>query len=376
LHFKLSILYTKHTVPPKNVDVFSQYDIKTDFYDNLNFINEPQPPQQCHYENCIQFEELKNENELNLDFLGDDLENLIMIDNMNPIQQQPQPQINDSTNTNINYQHSNSTLKILNELEIKTADINNTDLTNIFRGLSQFDPDKVPKTEQTDLADMVIEGQEMAVNNENEQVTNQQIEYHYQKPLPSNFFSELNTVKLDSMTNNTELLNKENQLNENSRILKETDRFNPIRDSTDSNTSSISIIKKKRGRRPGSTGNNVLSSQTKYSSKRLKIIQSANETGTEMVCFGNKAVVKNTDEYKKRRVNNNEAVKKCRQKTAEEQKEKEARMKKLDEENKRLNSQVENLQKELNVLIGFIQMDPSKKIPEHIKELIKTIDET
>lgn len=177
------------------------------------------------------------------------------------------------------------------------------------------------------------------------------------------------------MTNNTQLLNKENQLDLTRVLINETDRFNPIRDSTDSNTSSISM-KKKRGRRPGSTGKNALNSQTKYNSKRLKIIQTANETGTEMVCFGNKAVVKNTDEYKKRRVNNNEAVKKCRQKTAEEQKEKEARMKKLDEENKRLSNQVESLQKELNVLIGFIQMNPSKKIPDNIKELIKSIDET
>lgn len=158
---------------PINVDVFSHYDIKTDFYDNQNFKTEPQTLQQCHYDNSIQFDDIQNENELDFSFLRDDLEHLIMIDNMNPQQQLPQQQEIVSTNSNITYQHSNSTLKILNELDIKTADINNTDYTNIFRGLSQFDPDitntdnlksimtTTTKAEQPDLADMVIEGQQM-----------------------------------------------------------------------------------------------------------------------------------------------------------------------------------------------------------------------
>lgn len=358
------------------------YDIKTDFYDNFDLNSETKSQQQ--YEDFIKLNELNNENELNFNFLEDDLEQLIMIDNMNIIQQ-PQHQqemVSEKPQTNINYQHSNSTIKILNELDIKTADINNTDLTNIFRGLSQFEPDNInsdnlkltAKAEQPDLADIVIEGQEMVVDNENKQENNQQLDY-IQKNLPQNFLSELNTVKLENMTNNIQLLNKENELNENSRILSENDRFNPIRDSIESNTSSL-FTKKKRGRRPGSTGNSTLDSQSKYNSKRLKIIQTANETGVELVCFGNKAVVKDTDEYKKRRVNNNEAVKKCRQKTAEEQKKKEDRMKKLDEENKRLNSEVEDLQKRLNLLIEFIKINPSKKVPDHIKELIKSIDET
>ena len=95
-----------------------------------------------------------------------------------------------------------------------------------------------------------------------------------------------------------------------------------------------------------------------------------------VVCFGNKVVIKHTDEYKKRRENNNEAVKKCRQKTSELQREREKHMKALEDENKRLTSTVDMLNKEMNILKNLIiSMSPQQKLPDHIQHLIKQLDE-
>lgn len=66
--------------------------------------------------------------------------------------------------------------------------------------------------------------------------------------------------------------------------------------------------------------------------------------------FGNKQVIKYSDEYHERRVKNNEAVKKSRMKAKEKQKTTENKMQKLAEENRTLNDRVDLLLKELNVL--------------------------
>lgn len=66
--------------------------------------------------------------------------------------------------------------------------------------------------------------------------------------------------------------------------------------------------------------------------------------------FGNKQVIKYSDEYHERRVKNNEAVKKSRMKAKEKQKTTEEKMNKLAEENRTLNDRVDLLLKELNVL--------------------------
>jgi hypothetical protein len=66
--------------------------------------------------------------------------------------------------------------------------------------------------------------------------------------------------------------------------------------------------------------------------------------------FGNKQVVKYSDEYHDRRIKNNEAVKKSRLKAKEKQKETEGRMTQLAAENRTLNDRVELLMKELQVL--------------------------
>jgi hypothetical protein len=66
--------------------------------------------------------------------------------------------------------------------------------------------------------------------------------------------------------------------------------------------------------------------------------------------FGNKQVIKYSDEYHDRRIKNNEAVKKSRLKAKEKQKETECKMTQLANENRTLNDRVDLLMKELQVL--------------------------
>jgi len=66
--------------------------------------------------------------------------------------------------------------------------------------------------------------------------------------------------------------------------------------------------------------------------------------------FGNKQVIKYSDEYHDRRIKNNEAVKKSRLKAKEKQKSSEYQMDKLTEENRMLNDRVDLLMKELQLL--------------------------
>ena len=66
--------------------------------------------------------------------------------------------------------------------------------------------------------------------------------------------------------------------------------------------------------------------------------------------FGNKQVIKYSEDYHDRRVKNNEAVKKSRMKAKEKQKSGEEQMSQLSEENRHLNDRVDMLMKELQVL--------------------------
>ena len=66
--------------------------------------------------------------------------------------------------------------------------------------------------------------------------------------------------------------------------------------------------------------------------------------------FGNKQVIKYSDEYHDRRVKNNEAVKKSRMKAKGKQKETEDKLKKLSQENHLLVDRVDHLLKELQLL--------------------------
>lgn len=70
----------------------------------------------------------------------------------------------------------------------------------------------------------------------------------------------------------------------------------------------------------------------------------------KMARFGNKKVVKFSEEYRQQRSKNNESVKNSRMKAKEKQKLTENRMNKLADENRVLNERVDTLMKELQVL--------------------------
>lgn len=86
------------------------------------------------------------------------------------------------------------------------------------------------------------------------------------------------------------------------------------------------------------------------STKRKANAESETSTERKLARFGNKQVVKYSNEYHDRRLKNNEAVKKSRLKAKEKQKSSESQMSQLTEENRRLNDRVEMLTKELQVL--------------------------
>ena len=74
--------------------------------------------------------------------------------------------------------------------------------------------------------------------------------------------------------------------------------------------------------------------------------------------FGNKKVIKYSDEYHHQRLKNNESVKNSRLKAKQKQKETESRMNKLAEENRTLNERVDSLMKEFeNIENGTAVID-------------------
>jgi hypothetical protein len=100
-----------------------------------------------------------------------------------------------------------------------------------------------------------------------------------------------------------------------------------------------------------------------------------NESEDVTARFGNKYVQKGTDEYNDRRNKNNDAVKKCRAKLQEKQQEREQRLKELTEENRKLTSTVDSLNKELSVLKGILAtMKPQCSLPSEIEEKIKKLE--
>ncbi len=138
----------------------------------------------------------------------------------------------------------------------------------------------------------------------------------------------------------------------------------------------------KRGRKPNSANVvNLNSEKTKLIRQQLHLTDSnsqdtSDEQDKKTVFFGNKQVVKNTDEYVNRREKNNEAVKKCREKLNQQQKEREERLKILEDENNKLKNKNDTLMKELNVLKNLlIQSSPAKRLPEHIEKLLASLEQ-
>jgi chromosome segregation ATPase len=74
------------------------------------------------------------------------------------------------------------------------------------------------------------------------------------------------------------------------------------------------------------------------------------EMKQKLARFGNKKVIKYSDEYHQQRIKNNESVKNSRIKAKQRQRDTEQQMTKLADENRTLNERVDSLMKELQVL--------------------------
>ncbi|CAF2160035.1 unnamed protein product [Rotaria magnacalcarata] len=97
----------------------------------------------------------------------------------------------------------------------------------------------------------------------------------------------------------------------------------------------------------------INSPQSDYSEQDTSKRRAAKKSTAEerrLARFGNKQVIKYSDEYHSRRIKNNEAVKKSRMKAKEKQQISEVQMNKLTDENRMLNDRVDILMKELQVL--------------------------
>ncbi len=255
-----------------------------------------------------------------------------------------------------------------------------TDFTKLFRGLStfEFDPNSISitthKNEEnssvpihaektyTDLTDLLLREQMLNVqsSNVNASTLNPQVQENLISLTPVKIITNSQVVD----QNMTQIVD----MTEN----KSKPRLNRM-SSRRSNSSIIMVTQSTRGRKPNAlkAKSGELINKKKLSKKELLLQQSEKP----VVCFGNKVVVKETDEYFKRRENNNTAVKKCREKTKIKQQERENRIKKLDDENRRLMDRVETLQKELNTLKGIIiEMNPQQKLPDYIQQLLKKLD--
>jgi hypothetical protein len=89
--------------------------------------------------------------------------------------------------------------------------------------------------------------------------------------------------------------------------------------------------------------------------------------------FGNKQVIKYSDEYHDRRIKNNEAVKKSRSKAKDKQKSCDSQMNQLTDENRALNDRVDLLMKELQVLRSLYK-ELKQDLPADTAQMIERIN--
>lgn len=280
----------------------------------------------------------------------------------------------------------------MSNFELLKSASSEVDYQNLFRGLSSFELTSVTSlleskndanrdekldTEKTysDLTDLLL--QEQALNSASFANTKEKM------------LSQLNPVDINLLTqqdNKSQSYNSEieSAIDDSSSVssysYKPAGARVSVKRLSNASTSTVSsdIIeprKSTRGRKPASARLNgsietPIATNKKMTKKQLMLLEAKNP----VVCFGNKVVEKDTDEYKVRRSSNNDAVKKCRQKQCEMQVKREHQMKKLDDENKKLTSTVESLSKELSMLKDIIiRMSPGKKLPEHIETVMNRI---
>lgn len=275
---------------------------------------------------------------------------------------------------------------------------NEVDYPSLFRGLSSFelnipqisipgeakmeskDPNENEPKIYTDLSEILLREQSLTKFQMPANETFDEKKMLSQLNLASSML-KLETTKTESMSDETsDTQSSDSQMTSDKSLGSSARQKISLKRLSDSSATSslVEIPRSNRGRKPaalsGMQNSNTVKNPTGKKTKKQLMLETATEP---VVCFGNKVVVKDTDEYHKRRNNNNDAVKKCRQKLLEKQKEREDRMKTLDDENKKLTGTVESLNKELNVLKNIIiQMSPQKKLPDYIQNLIKQLEET
>jgi hypothetical protein len=153
--------------------------------------------------------------------------------------------------------------------------------------------------------------------------------------------------------------------------------------SEDDATSNVIKSLKRRGRKPidtcptttaPTTASTSLSSGKK--TKKQKMLEEAAEKNEEVVCFGNQVVLKETPDYKSKREKNNEAVKKFREKKAQENLEREEKIPKLHKENDDLKTNLDSLVKEINELKeNILLFNRGRNLPDDISRLFRQFDE-
>lgn len=94
---------------------------------------------------------------------------------------------------------------------------------------------------------------------------------------------------------------------------------------------------------------------------------------SKMARFGNKKVIKFSDEYRHQRLKNNESVKNSRIKAKKRQRETESKMNRLAEENRNLNERLDTLLKELNVLKSLYK-DLGQDLPKDATNALHQIN--
>jgi predicted nuclease with TOPRIM domain len=94
---------------------------------------------------------------------------------------------------------------------------------------------------------------------------------------------------------------------------------------------------------------------------------------SKLARFGNKKVIKYSDEYRHQRLKNNESVKNSRMKAKQKQKETEVKMNKLAGENRLLNERLDCLMKELQVLKSLYK-ELGQDLPQNAIESLEQIN--
>jgi hypothetical protein len=110
--------------------------------------------------------------------------------------------------------------------------------------------------------------------------------------------------------------------------------------------------------------------------KKQKMLEEAAEKNETVVCFGNQVVAKETPEYAAKRKNNNEAVKKFREKKAQENLEREVKMPELQKENENLKANLDSLVKGINeIKNNILLLNRGRNLPEDISNLLRQFEE-